>query len=136
MVFFKNNSIKELISLAGFITVGIFTTSPSFALDYPSSLDNVQGVTNQILAQSSSPGLLEPEPGSWRCINNSNPVCKNPPRNLDSARVPGNWLCLNSRFPECQNPSPFTPSASDYKPGTWICINNPRSECGNPIISY
>lgn len=96
MVSLKNNSIKKVVSLAGFVTVSIFAVFPATA------------------SQSSPIILAESGPGSFACLNNPNPACNNPLRAgiISSTRFADSWLCLNSPYADC-NPSKFRSSQSN-----------------------
>jgi hypothetical protein len=139
MTFFKNNSIRRIIGLAGIVTASISVVYPSLALSYSSNSNHTQELTDvQLIAQNQIQGLLDPEPGSWRCINNPNPVCKNRPQFTPSESDfrPGTWMCLNNRDSRCGNPPSFPVSEIDFRPGTWICLNNPNPRCENPVMPY
>lgn len=97
MVSLKNNPIKKVIGLAGFVTISIFAVFPATA------------------SQGLSIVLQESGPGSFACLNNSNPVCNNPLRAgiISGTRFADSWLCLNSPYSEC-NPSKFRSSQSNH----------------------
>lgn len=96
MASLKNNSIKKVISLAGFVTVSIFAVFPATA------------------SQGSSIVLQESGIRSFACLNNPNPACNNPLRAgiISGTRFADSWLCLNSPYAEC-NPSKFRSSQSN-----------------------
>ncbi len=95
MVSSNNNSLKKVVSLAGFVTLSIFAVFPATA------------------SQSSPIILQESGPGSFACLNNPNPACNNPLRAgiISGMRSYDSWLCLNSPYAEC-NPSKFRSSQS------------------------
>jgi hypothetical protein len=63
--------------------------------------------------------------GSYVCLNNPAPECRNPERRMS----PG-FACRNNPNPECRNPPrPRT----ELKPGSWSCLMNQNVVCDNTI---
>ncbi len=146
MAFFKDNSIIKILSVAGVVTTSAFMASPSLALDYPSNSNHNQELISsdskieitflenpEMLAQNSLPNSGStkqgyPEPGTWSCVNNPNPVCKNPARAVGEI-IPNTWICIGNPNPGCNNSPSFAISQSDRVPGSWICTSNPSEAC-------
>jgi hypothetical protein len=63
--------------------------------------------------------------GSYVCLNNPAPECRN-----GSRQTTPTFACLNNPNPACRNPS--RPQA-ELKPGSWQCRMNQNVECENPI---
>jgi hypothetical protein len=67
-----------------------------------------------------------PEPGSFACDNNPNPVCENPERNVSEG-----WASENNPGPEHSEPPRLS---VPLEPGSWACDNNQNAaSCENPI---
>lgn len=74
-------------------------------------------------------------PGTWVCLNNGNPDCKNPPNGTQFAqgKPVGAWTCTNNGNESCGNPpNAYDISKGKLEPGNWNCINNSNAVCGNP----
>jgi hypothetical protein len=64
-------------------------------------------------------------PGSYVCLNNPAPECRNPDRQITPA-----FACINNPSPECRNPPrPRT----ELKPKSWSCLMNQNVNCNNTI---
>jgi hypothetical protein len=57
-------------------------------------------------------------PGTWVCLNNGNPDCKNPP--------------IATQPLKDNSPNAYDISKGKLEPGNWNCINNGNAVCGNP----
>jgi len=56
--------------------------------------------------------------GTWVCLNNGNPVCKNPP--------------IVAQPRQDSSPNAYDNSGGKLEKGNWNCINNGNSVCDNP----
>lgn len=63
--------------------------------------------------------------GSYVCLNNPAPECRNPERQITPA-----FACVNSFNPECHNP--LRPRI-ELKPRAWSCRMNQNVNCNNTI---
>ncbi len=63
--------------------------------------------------------------GSYVCLNNPTPECRNPERQVTPA-----FACINNPNPECHHsPRPRT----ELEPKTWSCQMNQNVTCNNTI---
>lgn len=82
-------------------------------------------VPNQAIAQT--PETASTIPGSFACLNNPNPYCGNPVREMADTE----WACFNNPGPACTVPPRID---EDLVPGNWNCQNNQNVvRCENPI---
>lgn len=63
--------------------------------------------------------------GSYVCLNNPAPECRNPARQTTPA-----FACINSPNPECHNP--LRPRI-ELEPSAWSCRMNQNVNCNNTI---
>lgn len=63
--------------------------------------------------------------GSYVCLNNPAPECRNPERQITPT-----YACINNSNPECHNP--LRPRI-DLNPGGWSCQMNQNVNCNNRI---
>jgi hypothetical protein len=63
--------------------------------------------------------------GSYVCLNNPAPECRNPQRQITPA-----FACINNPNPECHHP--LRPRA-ELEPNTWSCQMNQNVNCDNTI---
>ncbi len=63
--------------------------------------------------------------GSYVCLNNPAPECRNPKRKITPA-----FACINNPNPACHNP--LRPRI-ELTPGAWSCQMNQNVNCNNTI---
>jgi hypothetical protein len=63
--------------------------------------------------------------GSYVCLNNPAPECRNGARVI----TPG-FACINNPDPACRNPPR---PQGELSPGSWQCRSNQNVKCGNPV---
>lgn len=67
------------------------------------------------------------EPGSYACLNNPNPACEEPER-----EVAESWGSENNPGPDYSTPPRL--GSTPLEPGSWACANNQNVvSCENPI---
>jgi len=85
------------------------------------------GMTSILLLWSGAAGA-EPSQrirGSYVCLNNPAPECRNPERQITPA-----FACINNSNPECHNP--LRPRIN-LEPEAWSCRMNQNVNCNNTI---
>jgi hypothetical protein len=85
------------------------------------------GITSILLSWS---GSAQADPsqriaGSYVCLNNSAPECRNPERQITPA-----FACINNPNPECHHPPR---PRIELKPKAWSCRMNQNVNCDNTI---
>jgi hypothetical protein len=63
--------------------------------------------------------------GSYVCLNNPAPECRNPERQITPT-----FACINNFNPECHNP--LRPRI-ELERGNWSCLMNQNVNCNNTI---